>query len=283
MTYLLGIFRPTKLLFCMGALGVGLCVVAVFAQNMIGLLAVVSISLSFSLMFPTIYGVALRGLGQDTKFGAAGLVMAILGGALAAAGHGLGDGPGRRGVRASSYPGVCLAFVGELRALRPAQGAGGRRTCGRGRSLTWAHGPPDRPFGRRRRPSAWASPRLRRRRGGGHTSASSPSRREEPVLGQDAGDRERKTAGDNNVDLLTATGTSDVDSDSQVAALGGHDPAPGAKGILIAPAPSEAARAGDRGGPRGRRHRDREWTRRRQPGARPWTRCSRPTTPRPAS
>ena len=33
-------------------------------------------------MFPTIYGVALQGLGEDTKFGAAGLVMAILGGAL---------------------------------------------------------------------------------------------------------------------------------------------------------------------------------------------------------
>ncbi len=32
-------------------------------------------------MFPTIYGVALQGLGDDTKFGAAGLVMAILGGA----------------------------------------------------------------------------------------------------------------------------------------------------------------------------------------------------------
>ena len=33
-------------------------------------------------MFPTIYGVALQGLGEDTKFGAAGLVMAILGGAI---------------------------------------------------------------------------------------------------------------------------------------------------------------------------------------------------------
>jgi MFS transporter, FHS family, L-fucose permease len=49
---------------------------------MLGLIAVVAISLSLSLMFPTIYGVALQGLGKDTKFGAAGLVMAILGGAL---------------------------------------------------------------------------------------------------------------------------------------------------------------------------------------------------------
>ena len=34
-----------------------------------------------------------------------------------------------------------------------------------------------------------------------------------------------KTAGDNNVDLLTATGTSDVDSDEPGGGAGGHDPA----------------------------------------------------------
>jgi FHS family L-fucose permease-like MFS transporter len=82
MTYLLGKFRPTLLLFLLAALGVGLALTGMFAQNMVGLIAVVGISLSLSLMFPTIYGVALQGLGEDTKFGAAGLVMAILGGAL---------------------------------------------------------------------------------------------------------------------------------------------------------------------------------------------------------
>jgi FHS family L-fucose permease-like MFS transporter len=70
MFLLLGIFRPTKLL------------AGVLSPNMVGLIAVVCISLCLSLMFPTIYGVALQGLGADTKFGAAGLVMAILGGAL---------------------------------------------------------------------------------------------------------------------------------------------------------------------------------------------------------
>ena len=110
MTYLLGIFRPTRLLFVMGALGVGFCVVAMFFQNMVGLIAVVLISLSLSLMFPTIYGVALRGLGEDTKFGAAGLVMAILGGALAPPIHGLVmDNVGA--AFAYIVPGVCLAFV----------------------------------------------------------------------------------------------------------------------------------------------------------------------------
>ena len=35
-----------------------------------------------SLMFPTIYGIALNKLGDDAKFGAAGLIMAILGGSV---------------------------------------------------------------------------------------------------------------------------------------------------------------------------------------------------------
>jgi FHS family L-fucose permease-like MFS transporter len=109
MVYLLGIFRPARLLFAMAALGV-VCLVAVFAQNMVGLIAVVGISLSLSLMFPTIYGVALQGMGKDTKFGAAGLVMAILGGALLPMVHGkIMDAVGA--AQAYVVPGACLAGV----------------------------------------------------------------------------------------------------------------------------------------------------------------------------
>ena len=110
MTWLLGIFRPTKLLFAMGALGAVLALVAVFSQNILGLIAVVGISLSLSLMFPTIYGVALQGLGKDTKFGAAGLVMAILGGALLPMVHAkVMDAVGT--AEGFIVPAVCLAGV----------------------------------------------------------------------------------------------------------------------------------------------------------------------------
>jgi FHS family L-fucose permease-like MFS transporter len=110
MTYLLGIYRPTKLLFAMGLLGLLLCLIAMFSPNMVGLLAVVGISLSLSLMFPTIYGVALQGLGPDTKFGAAGLVMAILGGALLPLVQGkLMDIVGAN--LAFIVPGICLGLV----------------------------------------------------------------------------------------------------------------------------------------------------------------------------
>jgi FHS family L-fucose permease-like MFS transporter len=110
MTYLLGIIRPTKLLFAMAALGVALSLVAVLSPNMLGLLAVVGISVSLSLMFPTIYGVALQGLGPDTKFGAAGLVMAILGGALLPPVQGLIMDSADTNI-GFVVPAVCLAIV----------------------------------------------------------------------------------------------------------------------------------------------------------------------------
>ena len=42
----------------------------------------VGVSACMSLMFPTIYGIALKGVGEDAKLGAAGLIMAILGGSV---------------------------------------------------------------------------------------------------------------------------------------------------------------------------------------------------------
>ncbi len=69
------------MLFCILAL---LCTVGtIFIEGMMGLYCLVAISFFMSLMFPTIYGIALDGLGEEaSKIGAAGLVMAIVGGAL---------------------------------------------------------------------------------------------------------------------------------------------------------------------------------------------------------
>jgi FHS family L-fucose permease-like MFS transporter len=82
MTWLIGRVRATKVLAVLAFLAVGLCVFAMVSPNLAGVIAVVSLSFCLSLMFPTIYGVALKGLGPATKFGAAGLVMAIVGGAI---------------------------------------------------------------------------------------------------------------------------------------------------------------------------------------------------------
>jgi FHS family L-fucose permease-like MFS transporter len=82
MTWLIGRVRATKVLAVLSFLAVLLCVFAMVSPNLAGVLAVVALSFCLSLMFPTIYGVALKGLGPATKFGAAGLVMAIVGGAI---------------------------------------------------------------------------------------------------------------------------------------------------------------------------------------------------------
>lgn len=66
------IYLPSDILFSIGGMG--------FSANILSLIAM---SGCMSLMFPTIYGIALGGLNQrDVKLGAAGLIMAILGGAL---------------------------------------------------------------------------------------------------------------------------------------------------------------------------------------------------------
>ncbi|AUP80071.1 L-fucose:H+ symporter permease [Flavivirga eckloniae] len=69
------------MLFCLFALLSTLG--TIFIEGIVGLYCLVAISFFMSLMFPTIYGIALDDLGEEeSKIGAAGLVMAIVGGAL---------------------------------------------------------------------------------------------------------------------------------------------------------------------------------------------------------
>ncbi|EGI74882.1 L-fucose transporter [Pseudoalteromonas distincta] len=82
MTWLMGFIRPAKLLMATSIIAMLLCFYMVKMPNISGVWALVSISACLSLMFPTIYAISLHGLGDDAKLGAAGLVMAILGGAI---------------------------------------------------------------------------------------------------------------------------------------------------------------------------------------------------------
>ncbi|MGO1638442.1 L-fucose:H+ symporter permease [Ancrocorticia populi] len=82
MTWLIGHIQATKVMTVLGTLAVAICLFAVLVPGPAGVAALVCVSFCLSLMFPTIYGVALEGLGSATKFGAAGLVMAIVGGAI---------------------------------------------------------------------------------------------------------------------------------------------------------------------------------------------------------
>ena len=74
----------TRVLLSVFAIGAALCSLgAICIVGMMGLYCLVGISFFMSLMFPTIYGIALENVdAQDTTLGAAFLVMAIVGGAL---------------------------------------------------------------------------------------------------------------------------------------------------------------------------------------------------------
>lgn len=81
-TWLLRFVNAGRLLAILAAVAALLTVGVMVFQDRAGLYCLVAVSGCMSLMFPTIYGIALDGMGDDAKFGAAGLIMAILGGSV---------------------------------------------------------------------------------------------------------------------------------------------------------------------------------------------------------
>jgi FHS family L-fucose permease-like MFS transporter len=82
-TFILKYLNPGLLLGVLAIAGGVLTLGAIFIQGMTGLYCLIGVSACMSLMFPTIYGIALEGLTpNDAKLGSAGLIFAIVGGAL---------------------------------------------------------------------------------------------------------------------------------------------------------------------------------------------------------
>lgn len=81
-TFLLGYMKAAQLLMLLSIGGSSLIVGAIFLNGFAGLYCLIGVSACMSLMFPTIYGLALQNMGDDASLASAGLVMAIVGGAL---------------------------------------------------------------------------------------------------------------------------------------------------------------------------------------------------------
>ncbi|MCY9854108.1 L-fucose:H+ symporter permease [Vibrio mediterranei] len=73
---------PEKLLAALALVASVLVLMLMTVGGVVGAYALVGISACMSLMFPTIFGLSLRDLGSDSKFGGSCLIMAILGGAV---------------------------------------------------------------------------------------------------------------------------------------------------------------------------------------------------------
>ena len=82
-TYLMKYFPANRMLMAFGV-GATLCTLGtIFIEGMTGLYCLVGISAFMSIMFPSIYGIALENVdSRDSSLGAAFLVMAIVGGAI---------------------------------------------------------------------------------------------------------------------------------------------------------------------------------------------------------
>ncbi len=108
----------SRLLLAIFAVGASLCTLgAITIVGVVGLYCVVGISVFMSLMFPTIYGIALENVeSEDTSLGAAFLIMAIVGGAVMPPLQGtiidLGEIMGHPAVNVSfALPLVCFIFI----------------------------------------------------------------------------------------------------------------------------------------------------------------------------
>ena len=82
-TYLLHFVNSGRLLMFFALFSAIFCMGTIFIESLFGLYCLVGVSFFMSLMFPTIYGIALEDLSEEeSKIGSAGLVMAIVGGAV---------------------------------------------------------------------------------------------------------------------------------------------------------------------------------------------------------
>lgn len=81
-TYLMGFLEPNKLMGAFGMISATLVLVAMIFPGWYGLVSLLCVSFFMSPMFPTIFALGLKNLGQNTTLGAAFLVMAIIGGAV---------------------------------------------------------------------------------------------------------------------------------------------------------------------------------------------------------
>lgn len=81
-TYLMKFVKPRILLVVYSLMASLFTLIVIYSAGNAGVYALVGISGFMSLMFPTIYGLGLEGLGDDIKIGGAGMVMAIAGAAF---------------------------------------------------------------------------------------------------------------------------------------------------------------------------------------------------------
>jgi FHS family L-fucose permease-like MFS transporter len=82
-TFIMGYVKPARLLTIYSVINVVLVTIGVMAKGHIAVYAIMATPFFMSIMFPTIFALGIKDLGEETKMAASFLVMAIIGGAVA--------------------------------------------------------------------------------------------------------------------------------------------------------------------------------------------------------
>lgn len=81
-TFLMSYIKPAKLLSLYAIINISLLAFALINHNEFSVYAVMAVPFFMSIMFPTIFALGIKGLGEETKIASSFLVMAIIGGGI---------------------------------------------------------------------------------------------------------------------------------------------------------------------------------------------------------
>ncbi|WP_431211119.1 hypothetical protein ACQ86N_35125 [Puia sp. P3] len=110
-TFIMGYVKPARLLTLYAAINVILVTIGVLAKGHVAVYAIMVTPFFMSIMFPTIFALGIKDLGEETKMAASFLVMAIIGGAAAPLAMGaISDATGSIQV-AYAVPLVCFVYI----------------------------------------------------------------------------------------------------------------------------------------------------------------------------
>jgi MFS transporter, FHS family, L-fucose permease len=111
-TFFMRYIRPAKILSLYAVINMGLLAVVVLAHGRIAVYALMAVPFFLSIMFPTIFALGIRDLGEETKLASSLLVMSIIGGAFTPVVMGqISDRTGGNIQVAYIMPVVCMMFI----------------------------------------------------------------------------------------------------------------------------------------------------------------------------
>ena len=82
-TFLMKYIKPQKLLLSYALMNIALLIVALNTSGNVAVASVIAVPFFMSIMFPTIFALGIKEIGEETKMASSLLVMSIVGGALA--------------------------------------------------------------------------------------------------------------------------------------------------------------------------------------------------------